>query len=216
MISEVIIYSTVASAATAAGFVLMPRLDKAIRAKLGIGAAPEPVEPEVSDLSDHATRAKLNSSLERLGVIGDADIRKGKVYPAVPADRLHPLAVVLENAGAVARRLRNPAACSLYVRDSMNDRFMLLSELDLEHIMDAATVMRRTVEDRQKSRSIYKGMTDDEIRSLVRAGMSFYYKDDGSFPESNAAASGAMDDTPEFLIAREVLLLAFQIKRAEA
>lgn len=215
MISEVIIYSSVASAATAAGFMFMPRLDKAIRAKLGIGVK-EPVEPEVADLSHHATRDKLNSSLERLGVIGDADIRQGKVFPAIPADRLHPLAVVLENAAAITRRLRNPAACSLYVRDSMNDRFMLLSELDLEHVMEAATVMRRVAEDRQKSRALYKGMTDDEIKSLVRAGMSFYYKDDGSFPESNAAASGALDGTPEFLIAREVLMLAFQIKRAEA
>ncbi len=100
------------------------------------------------------------------------------------------------------------------MRDSVNDRFILLGDLDLDHLVDAARVMQRVAEDRRKSRSIYKGMTEDEMKSLTRAGLSQWLKDDGEFGHSNEVMQGIWDERPEFLMAMNVLDLAFKVKGA--
>lgn len=118
-----------------------------------LGCKPEIVEPEepaIRDLAEAAVRSELTAFLQKRNVVGDADIRQGVVYAPVPPERLEPLSVVLENAAAMISRLRNPGACSIYVRDSVNDRFMLLSDLDLQHLLDASRVMNRVAEDRLK------------------------------------------------------------------
>lgn len=166
------------------------------------------------NLSTPEVRLDLTAFLQKQLVIGDADIRGGVVYAPVPAERLDPLAVVLENAASMISRLRNPGGSSLYVRDSVNERFMLLSDLDLDHLLDAARVMNRVAEDRRKSRSIYKGMTDNEMTAMTRAGLSQAFKDQGNFEMSNTVMSGDWDNHPEFQRALAVLDLTFKVKGA--
>lgn len=204
---ETAIYLFVAIVSSLLGVVAVRRLDRWLKHR-------NAVQQRLRDLSDHATRQELTGFLQKQQVVGDADIRNGFVLAPVPPEKLEPLAIVLGNAAAFIARLRNPAASSLYVRDSTNDRFMLLGDLDLDHLVDAARVMQRVAEDRRKSRSIYKGMTEDEMKALTRAGMSQWLKDDGSFPESNEVMTGLWDERPEFLMAMNVLDLAFKVKGA--
>lgn len=100
------------------------------------------------DLADPAVRERLRTMLEAYNIGGSADIRDGKVYPPVPFDRMHPLLGLIDNANAALYRLKNPAACSLYVRDSMNDRFMLVPDLDLSDLREIAELLRAAVAER--------------------------------------------------------------------
>lgn len=204
---ETAIYLFVAIVSSLLGVLAVRRLDRWLKQR-------NAVQQRLRDLSDHATRQELTSFLQKQQVVGDADIRNGFVLAPVPPEKLEPLAIVLGNAAAFIARLRNPAASSLYVRDSVNDRFILLGDLDLDHLVDAARVVQRVAEDRRKSRSIYKGMTEDEMKSLTRAGLSQWLKDDGSFPESNEVMQGLWDERPEFLVAMNVLDLLFKVKGA--
>ena len=201
------IYVIVAIVSSLIGLYAVRRLDRWLKHR-------NAVEARLRDLAEHSTRQELTGFLQKQQVVGDADIRNGFVLAPVPPEKLEPLAIVLGNAAAFVARLRNPAASSLYVRDSVSDRFMLLGDLDLDHLVDAARVMQRVAEDRRKSRSIYKGMTEDEMKALTRAGLSQWLKDDGSFPESNEVMTGLWDERPEFLMAMNVLDLAFKVKGA--
>jgi hypothetical protein len=204
---EMAIYTVVAVVSSLLGLYAVRRLDRWLKHR-------NAVEARLRDLAEHPTRQELTGFLQKQQVVGDADIRNGFVLAPVPPEKLDPLAVVLGNAAAMIARLRNPAASSLYVRDSVNDRFMLLGDLDLDHLVDAARVMQHVAEDRRKSRSLYKGLTDDEMRAMVRAGLSQWLKDDGSFPESNEVMQGLWDERPEFLMAMNVLDLLFKVKGA--
>lgn len=106
---------------------------------------PETVETEAGperDLTDYKVRDELTGFLRKQGVVGNADIRNGIVLSPITRDDVMPLATVLANAGSFMARLPNPAACSLYVRESQSGQMMLLSDLDLDHIVDAARVMQ--------------------------------------------------------------------------
>ena len=109
-------------------------------------------------------------------------------------------------------RMENRAADSLYIR--LKDGSLALIDLDLDHLIDAARVMQRVAEDRRKSRSIYKGMTEDEMVSLTRAGLSQAFKDQGEFEMSNAVMQGGYDEHPEFQRTLRVLDLTFKVKGA--
>lgn len=204
---EAAIYTTVAIVSSLLGVVAVRRLDRWLKHR-------NAVQQRLRDLKDQATRQELTGFLQKQQVVGDADIRNGFVLAPVPPENLEPLAIVLGNAAAFIARLRNPAASSLYVRDSVSDRFMLLGDLDLDHLVDAARVMQRVAEDRRRSRSIYKGMTEDEMKALTRAGLSQWLKDDGEFGHSNEVMQGLWDERPEFLMAMNVLDLAFKVKGA--
>lgn len=132
---EIISYGITAIAAIICGFHLVRWLDKRFRRQAR-------VEPQTHDLSSPITRARLTSFLDSAGITGSAEIRDAVVYP-MHEDRAHPLAIVFGNAAAFANRLKNPDACSLYIRDSVNDRFLLLADLDLDHIREAAQTLRR-------------------------------------------------------------------------
>lgn len=204
---EMAIYTVVAVVSSLLGVYAVRRLDRWLKHR-------NAVQQRLRDLAENETRQELTGFLRKWQVVGDADIRNGFVLAPVPPEKLEPLAVVLGNAAAFISRLRNPAASSLYVRDSVNDRFILLGDLDLDHLVDAARVMQRVAEDRRKSRSIYKGMTEDEMKSLTRAGLSQWLKDDGEFGHSNEVMQGLWDERPEFLMAMNVLDLAFKVKGA--
>ena len=132
---EIISYGITAVASIIVGFHVVRLLDRKFRQQAR-------QEPTTHDLTHEATRARLTLFLTQAGIVGNAEIRDGVVYP-LHEERLHPLAIVLGNAAAFASRLKNPAASSLYIRDSVHDRFVLLSDLDLDHIREAAQVMRR-------------------------------------------------------------------------
>lgn len=166
------------------------------------------------DLADPSVRADLTAFLTKRRVVGNADIRDGFVFAPVPVERLDPLATVLSNAAGFTRLLTNPAACIVYVRDSMTGKEYPLGDLDLDNIGEAARVMQRVAEDRRKSRSLYKGLTEDEMRAMVRAGLSQWLKDAGDFPESNEVMQGLWDERPEFLMALNVLELLYKVKGA--
>lgn len=204
---ETAIYLFVAIVSSLLGVLAVRRLDRWLKHR-------NVVQQRLRDLKDQATRQELTAFLQKQQVVGDADIRNGFVLAPVPPDNLEPLAIVLGNAAAFIARLRNPAASSLYVRDSVSDRFMLLGDLDLDHLVDAARVMQHVAEDRRRSRSLYKGMTEDEMKALTRAGLSQWLKDDGEFGHSNEVMQGLWDERPEFLMAMNVLDLAFKVKGA--
>lgn len=142
---ETLIYIAVAVVSSIIGVVLFRRLDGWLRQR-------NAVEAQLRDLADHATRRELTEFLRQQQVIGDADIRNGIVFAPVPDDMVEPLAIVLGNAAAMIARLKNPAASSIYIRDSVNDRFLLLADLDIDHLLDAARVMQRVAEDNLKRR----------------------------------------------------------------
>lgn len=172
------------------------------------------VPPGERMLKDREVMVDLTAFLRKQNVVGDADIRDGVVLPPVPPERLDPLSVVLANAAAFINRLRNPASCSLYVRDSVNDRFMLLPDLDLDHLLDASRVMQRVAEDRRRSRSIYKGFSDEEMLSLARAAISQWYKQQGNHDYAHKVMQGDFDNDQIIRQAIAVLDLTFKVKGA--
>lgn len=170
---------------------------------------------ELRDLAERETREGLTAFLAKQNVQGDADIRDGIVYAPVPPDRLDPLVTVFMNAAAYYQRISNPAACSLYIRDARRDQYMLLGDLDLDHVVDAARVLQRVAEERGKSRGLYKGLTNEETKAMVRAGLSQAFKEQGNFEMSNTVMRGDWDSHPEFLRAFAVLDLLFKVKGAK-
>lgn len=171
-------------------------------------------EPKMRKLSDNEVLVDLTAFLHKQNVVGDADIRDGVALAPVPPERLDPLALVLGNAAAFLSRLRNPAACSLYVRDSVSDRFMLLPDLDLDHLLEASRVMQRVAEDRRKSRTLYKGLTDEEMLGLARAAISQWHKRRGEPETAYKAMQGDFDHHPTMRLAVDVLDLTFKVKGA--
>lgn len=219
MISDIMIWSSVASAATAAGMFYGPRLRGMFTGfKTGGLVTPEePVDTGPKDLADAHIRERMTAFLATHGITGDADVRGGRFFAPVPVSKLEPLAIVMRKAWDRVQRLKNPQACSLYIRDSYNDRFMLLDELDVSDIGEILRVIERVAADRKKSRSLYKGMTDDEIRSLVISAACRWLKDHGEFDAAIQLATGEYKGyLRDIAIATAALELAFQIKRAEA
>lgn len=167
----------------------------------------------IRHLSDPHVRLELTGFLAKQMVVGDADIRRGHVFAPVPPENLDLIAVALRNAVAALTTLENRAADSLYVRN--RDGSFSLIGLDLDHLVDAARVMQRVAEDRRKSRSLYKGLTDDEMDAMTRAGMSHWLKDSGEYPEAHEVMAGLWDSTNEFKMARNVLTLLTTVKGAQ-
>ena len=200
-----IIYVLVAIASSVIGVWAFNRLHRFLRHRAV-------VEEKLRLLKDETVRNELSGFLRKNMVIGDADIRQGIVFAPVPPERLEPIALALNNAAAMMHRMENRAADSLYIR--LKDGSLALIDLDLDHLIDAARVMQRVAEDRRKSRSIYKGMTEDEMVSLTRAGLSQAFKDSGEFEMSNAVMQGGYDEHPEFQRTLRVLDLTFKVKGA--
>lgn len=200
-----LLYSAVATIASLVGVWAFNRLHRWAKSRAA-------VEVGLRHLKDQNVRTELSGFLRKNMVVGDADIREGIVFAPVPPERLEPLALALGNAVGLLRVLPNLAADALYVQKK--DGSLALVGLDLDHLVDAARVMQRVAEDRRKSRSIYKGMTDDEMKALARAGLSQFYKDHGRFEASNKIMAGEWDDKPVMLGAIAVLDLTFKVKGA--
>ena len=165
------------------------------------------------DLTTADTRARLTVFLANHGITGDADIRRGIVFAPVPPDRLTLLADTLNKAHAIYATMRNRNADGLYLYDVANKTYRSIP-VDMTDLLEAGRVMSRVAEDRRKSRSLYKGMTEQEVKQLVRAGMSQWLKDDGYPEQARQAMEGKFDENPDFKAARHVLELAFKVKAA--
>jgi hypothetical protein len=109
------------------------------------------------DLSCPLTRHRMQRMILKYGIVGSADVRDGKVYEPVSFDRMHPLLGVIDRANGQLQRLKNPQSCSLYIRDSVNDRFMLVPDLDLSDLREIAELLRAAVAER-----IARTQTHDE------------------------------------------------------
>jgi hypothetical protein len=91
-------------------------------------------EREPSSLDDPETRRDLENFLRKHRVSGDANIRGGKVVRSPAAEEAPRLAAVVMNAiGEDTGRL--------YVRDPKTGTYRLLGGLDVEHLVDAASLM---------------------------------------------------------------------------
>jgi hypothetical protein len=182
-------------------------------------AAAEAFPPEELDLDRLPVRDRLQKFLRKHGITGSCDIREGWVFAPVPPERLEPLALMFLHTFSVIGQTPNAVNGNLYYavkREGQGTGWSYhATDVTVEDLREAYTALSRVVEDRRKSRSLYKGLTDKELTSLVRTGLSCWYKDDGEFPDSVAAMQGTLDDSREFQIAKLTLELAFQIKRPE-
>lgn len=102
------------------------------------------------DLSCPVTRARLARMLHKYAIVGSADIRDGRVYEPVSFERMHPLLQLIDNANNLRYHMRNPASCSLYIRDSVNDRFHLVPDIDLDDLREIAELLRAAVADKAR------------------------------------------------------------------
>jgi hypothetical protein len=141
---EIISYAITAVASIIVGFHMVRWMDRMFRKEVQ-------EEPTTHDLDQPLTRARLTTLLAKARVTGSAEIRDGVVYP-MHEGRAHPLATVFGNAATFASRFQNPAASSLYIRDSVNDKFVLLADLDLDHIREAAQIMRQVADNQGEKR----------------------------------------------------------------
>ncbi len=119
-----------------------------IRRRTGKRAA-QIIANEVRSLADPDIRKRLGEMLTEQKITGCAQIVEGRVIPELTEAQLHPLALVLGRAALRISRLRNPAACSLYIRDSENDRWIVLDELDLDDIREAARIVQSVAEEKR-------------------------------------------------------------------
>jgi hypothetical protein len=173
--------------------------------------------PSYLALYNPSDRAQVQSALSRMLVRGDANIRNGVLCPVVLPQDLPPLAARLR---AVAKGLsdgRLPIPYNLHRAVGRKDGpgwGYEAVELGLSDIVDIATALERVVEDRRASRSLYKGMTDDEIAAMARTAVAGYYRRNQEFDLANETLSGGRDAAPSLAIARETIELIYRVKGA--
>lgn len=151
---DTLIYVGVAIAAIIAGIAVARYIRWRIQPLGGVGYRDGGLLPGevlvdgVLDFGDPFVRERLQRMIDAHRLSGSVDIRDGKVYEPVSLDRMHPLLGLINGANMALQNLKNPAACSLYVRDSVNDRFMLVPELDLDDLREIGELLRAAVAER--------------------------------------------------------------------
>lgn len=135
----------------------------------------EPKDSNTYSLKDAACRSRLSSSLRGSGIYGEADIRYGRVYEPVPPHMISPLASMLTNAAAQIIQFDNSSQSILYLVDPKTGQ-MRMSGLDLEVILDTSRVIQRVAEDRKQTRSLYKGLSDQEMADIAKSVVSEHTK----------------------------------------
>lgn len=140
---EIVSYGLVAVASVIVGFHTVMWMHRKFRED------EKAYEAEMLSLTDAQVRARLSQFLVKNGITGSAEVREGLVLPLKEADA-HPLATVFGNAVEFANRLQNPAATPIYIRDSVQGRYLLLCDLDIDHIREAAEMLRRVAEEKRK------------------------------------------------------------------
>jgi len=168
--------------------------------------------PERRKITDPGVIYGVEQLLGNHFIDGDFEVRDGKVFLPVQPERLGPLANVLDNAAAHVARQRNPNSISIYYRDSVQDKFHLMPDIDFDILREAASVMRRVAADRKQSTRLYEGMTDDEKRSMARAILYSHWTRRGCPEIANKHRAGTEDHSPQHRLVVETINALYGIK----
>jgi hypothetical protein len=169
------------------------------------------------DLALGIVRERLTKWIAKFGLIGDANIRGGIVVETIPPGDLGDVSNSLRNraqavlAGIASGRI---IGTDLYVKrwnESGDKPYYTLADLTIDDVSSLVVLAERVAEDRRRSRSLYKGLTDEETTKIARSAASRV------FPEKRyELMSGAEDDGPCIRIGRAAVEQLFSIKGAGA
>lgn len=148
---------------------------------------------DLGNASDHDKLTAILAMYEG-HVVGDANIRNGKSVPTVRPTALPEL----------ARELR-------WLAERRRGNDYILTDRHQKALSDAATAIERVAEDRKRSRSLYKGLTDDELTAIARSAM------ERVFPLlREEIRAGKQDDHKCAQVGRAAVEQLFSIKGASA
>lgn len=171
-----------------------------------------PAEIEPNDPKDPAIRASLVTLLTRARVVGDFNWRDGRVELPVPPEKVSPIATILTNAVSHVAAQRNPNSVSIYWRDSVNDRFNILPDIDFEVLREAASIMRRVAEDRRLSTKLYQGLSDSELTALARSIVISRLLARGDDSTAKWYRTGERDDSAAMASIKDTIRRLYEIK----
>ncbi len=174
-------------------------------------AADEKAVKITHSLADLPTRERLEQLFVRIGLKGDGYIRDGKVSIAPSADQLPTLAAMLHTVLATANTTRDK---NLYLKVNDDPQSLAATDLDLDIVCDLLNLVERTWEDRQKSRSMYRGITDEEITNMSRAAMANHYSRAGNAGKARMSLDGDYDHSETFAMVTNGIKIFMQIKGA--
>lgn len=172
-------------------------------------AVPAPGQPVATDLAQRSARERLACWLKDFGITGDANIRGGAVVETIPPGDLSD---TISNLRLRCHRLLNLCASGhangrdLYFaeRTGYPATTFRLSGIDLDDIAKLVVLSERVAEDRRRSRSLYKGLTDDEVDAMATVAVR---KVQGMLVHPTAI---------QLSIARAAIETLFEIKGASA
>lgn len=183
--------------------------------RFGREAVARPPAPEIRNIAAVSVQRGLQEMLNRAAIVGDFDYRDGKVSLPVPPEQVHPIAAIITNAVSHVAMQPNPNSVSMYWRDSVNDRFHILPDLDFEVLREAASIMRRVAEDRRLSTKLYQGLTDSELVNLARTYMISLHTERGDHASANLYRTGERDGSAAMQNVIEIIKFLYQIKGAK-
>jgi hypothetical protein len=182
--------------------------------------AGEDTLPTIKPLADGLVREWLTKFLLSNRFLGDANIRNGLVHEVLPAKKLDAKVVELRRLVDRLHALKDNGeviGTGLFYAQHGPSK-LGLTDIDIVDLEYLVSIAERVAEDRKRSRSLYKGLTDDEITAFVRIGLQRYFAslDPDFFSEAassaDAAKRGEMDDSEVFKMLRAVLLQLFEVK----
>lgn len=180
-----------------------------------------PQEAFPTDLGSSGCRERLTRFFKAQGITGDANIRQGVVVETIqPNDIQDRLDEVRRAAstllGHVSRgkmqgkdlfyavKVENPIPGYPTVQ-------YRLADINLDQIASLVVMGERVAEDRRRSRSLYKGLTDDQLTTIGRTALAQV------FPQCKEGIRlGESDDTDHMKVAKVAVEILFQTKGASA
>lgn len=183
---------------------------------------PDPAETardmNKTDLSEAVVRDRLSRYLKALGITGDANIRNGFVVETIPPTDLGDIAMGLRAKintllGHIQRGQMQGR--DLYVAWKSESAHMgqgvlyRMADIEIDDLGALVVLAERVAEDRRRSRSLYKGLTDSEIASLARAALTQIK------PDMKAEIrAGNFDNTAQMAAARAAIEYLYSVKGA--
>ncbi len=169
-----------------------------------------------TDLSQGVVRDRLTRYLKTLGVTGDANIRHGIVIetlsPREIADISHSLRIRTHSLLGVQGRGQMQGKDLYYKRVTPTEDPRIefsLADVSTDDLATLAILAERVAEDRRRSRSLYKGLSDDEMTTLARSAMAEVKPDHAA-----AIRAGEFDQSSAYRVATTAIGLLFSIKGA--
>ena len=165
------------------------------------------------NLDQHSAQMQLQALFESYGITGSLNVRDGKVFAVVPADKISNLVKRFRSSVALVKH-HKLAGADLYY---MEQNIVGLADLTIMEIEQAASVLERVEEDRNASRRLYTGFDRSEILGMARTACAHYVerlgdKDVDSVVLSRAIRAGQCDDHQFVKIAFNAIELLIRIK----